>query len=603
MIIDVPPVPVMPAAYQSVYHSPILSAQHMHAVAPLGQSEDAPIVELDASGDIEAMDEIPAFDLSEPFQPTPRSSPASEPVVAKKEMPVVQTVHSRVQVTQTDHIDSTAASITSDSEPSLVEDDDDFVPARERASSPIERETTTRSFGTVQEESIRTQYISVKDSSDEPEDMPTPREQAFPMAIGDAIPQPAPAPIKRATPSSPTATRFFHRPAPARDIQPAQTEVKQKVEEATPQPTPAPLSSHPTASESRTATAIAVEQPVQKTQAPSISGELKPAFTRPSAPRARATAPADIPPLKSSMAPRREPRRRETEPVEAPKIGSNSEGTTQEDSLSEGESIDSTTLQRKKVSISTLPPTTILPRAGLSRTVSDGAALGSRIRAMPSVPESEPLPEVPLKSMLLSPDSANSRPLPARAFSARAAPPLPAFPRQGFTNGLPQSPFAKANAMNNNGAGFQKRNSMPGRPGQMPVNARMAMNKNRYTLNAPLVSSPLSDHHKTLSTMTASSISSVSNAGSDTASERFKPDTISIYSTPARSRTYFTHGGRVTVEEGDPTPAQAAAVKDTAVVTERPVTSDGLKADAKSKKKGRFSMSFGKKQSAVVAAH
>lgn len=75
--------------------------------------------------------------------------------------------------------------------------------------------------------------------------------------------------------------------------------------------------------------------------------------------------------------------------------------------------------------------------------------------------------------------------------------------------------------------------------------------------------------------------------------------TRSMQST-GKPRTYFTHGGKVTVAEGQESPAQAAA-KAAAVDAVQPKSAAPSISDKSTagKKKGRFSMGFGKKSVAA----
>lgn len=206
------------------------------------------------------------------------------------------------------------------------------------------------------------------------------------------------------------------------------------------------------------------------------------------------------------------------------------------------------------------------------------------------------------------------------------APPLPSFPRQAFTGGLPGgSPFANS-GLGNGVPPMSRRVTTNGLPGGMPM-ARPGM-KSRYSTNTPLVRSPLSSHGKTLSTITASTDgaadeddktettppesdegSSESGGGDkvgDMGYAKFRAHsrapsvrTVSSVTSQGKPRTYFTHAGRVTVEAGELPPSAAAAAreaeKDPNAIAAAQAAAEKKPDEKAGKKKSRMSI-FGKKK-------
>ncbi|QIX00064.1 hypothetical protein AMS68_005581 [Peltaster fructicola] len=535
ILTDAPPVPSMPSAYQGVQQSPAPTGPGRYSTVPFDSFDGTHCAELSAENDHATLNDVPVFDLSEPFMPVSSGVSEASPPEDK----------ALVSSIMQEPLESPVVPVE---------------PRQEGFSRP--KHETTQPSAEVFTEETTAQSATSEDQFEEAE---TYLDAVQPA---DVVSEPAESSPVLQTPESETDLPKMQASTPTDSVPPPVE--KSFHSKAGHTLAAAPESVRPSLKQepSKRATKVAASshsypRPILATRARSAPSTSKsPAMAPPPLPRAE-TMP-------------------ETQPLSATTSGYNSA----EESVSEAESVEIQTVQRKEVRISNLPPTTI-PARTLNRPLSDSIGLG-RFSAMPSVPESEPLPDSPGKNFQST----------GRSFGARNSAPLPAFPRQNFANSLPSSPFAAANAANNSGAGLQKRMSLPGKPGIPPVAVRSAMARNnRYTMNAPLVPSPLNERRQTMSHIKTASISSQSSECTPSGSDNGKSDAISIASTIGKSRTYFTHAGRVTVEAGDLPPSLQK--KDLIEVTETPID------DAQEqKKKRRFSMKFGKKNNThAVAAH
>lgn len=70
----------------------------------------------------------------------------------------------------------------------------------------------------------------------------------------------------------------------------------------------------------------------------------------------------------------------------------------------------------------------------------------------------------------------------------------------------------------------------------------------------------------------------------------------SAMTVPAKPRTYFTHGGKITVDINDPEPVKESRFKaKAAAATPAPAPEPEVVAVKEEKKKGKFGLKFGKK--------
>lgn len=128
----------------------------------------------------------------------------------------------------------------------------------------------------------------------------------------------------------------------------------------------------------------------------------------------------------------------------------------------------------------------------------------------------------------------------------------------------------------------------PGRPGMSP----------RQSLNLPARRSPLASHETTPNDSDDSTETSNSDDGKFPSRSVSRAASVrtTMSTATTRQRTYFTHAGRITVEtEEDSTPTKTAAP------TLPKVPAVPVEVVKDTKKKNRFTMSFGRKSQAVKA--
>ncbi|KAK5127880.1 hypothetical protein LTR85_004997 [Meristemomyces frigidus] len=182
---------------------------------------------------------------------------------------------------------------------------------------------------------------------------------------------------------------------------------------------------------------------------------------------------------------------------------------------------------------------------------------------------------------------------PPRAHGAKS-PALPSLPRQNSTN------LHSINSMQFSAGGLPgSRGLAPGRQFSTGVPGPRPILNTRNSSSAPLKRSPLSSHETSPPDSDEGSFDD-SKIGLARGMHSRQPSThtvASMQSSAGKPRMYFTHGGKVTLDS-EQSPAQAAA-KAAAVNTqaERPQSSaaPSISDVSSMKKKGRFSLSFGKK--------
>ena len=268
-------------------------------------------------------------------------------------------------------------------------------------------------------------------------------------------------------------------------------------------------------------------------------------------------------------------------------------------------------------SIQQQPPRSSTPKSALR------PAMGS----MPedSVPESLPDENPALYSYrgeipAADGPAADSRVIPPQKTGAKPAP-LPSFPRQAFTSSLPAgSPFAPMNsAQFSSAGGMGSRRATTqfstGVPGPRPI---LANNKNSY--HQPLRKSPLASQGKSCmisscqintddQTETTPPESEGGNSddgrtpqppGSTSRAGSVRTMNSTATAKNTKPRAYFTHGGRVTVNGGQPPPSQNA-LNVPGANDPKPDASSMKSGKSSGSKKSRFSFGFGKKEQPVSA--
>ncbi|KAK4561825.1 hypothetical protein LTR86_004504 [Recurvomyces mirabilis] len=188
----------------------------------------------------------------------------------------------------------------------------------------------------------------------------------------------------------------------------------------------------------------------------------------------------------------------------------------------------------------------------------------------------------------------NAHLAPSRAVGVKS-PPLPTFPKQAFTGGLPGgSPFAPMKSAQFSSAGGMGNRPMPPRQFSTGVPGPRSMpglqTRNSVT-RAPLKRSPLSSQENSPPDSDQGSNDGHHNVGIASGGPS-RQHSFRSTATNGKPRTYFTHGGRVTVDDGQMTPAQLAAAGKAPAEEKEPTPSVMTE---KSKKKSRFSLGFGKK--------
>ncbi|KAK6429183.1 hypothetical protein LTR95_014668 [Oleoguttula sp. CCFEE 5521] len=186
-------------------------------------------------------------------------------------------------------------------------------------------------------------------------------------------------------------------------------------------------------------------------------------------------------------------------------------------------------------------------------------------------------------------------------------PPLPSFPRQAFTGGLPgNSPFANAGGSVGplGGPPMSRRvttNGLPMAGGSLGV-PRPAL-KARFSTNTPLVRSPLSSHETTPPESDDGHNESDKITPMDSNYARFAAHSraasvrtnASVASAGTGKRTYFTHAGRVTVTDGELPPSATAKNSVDKAVDEAKAEREASKGKKDEKKKSKLGGMFGKK--------
>ncbi|KAK0268587.1 hypothetical protein LTS00_017532 [Friedmanniomyces endolithicus] len=203
--------------------------------------------------------------------------------------------------------------------------------------------------------------------------------------------------------------------------------------------------------------------------------------------------------------------------------------------------------------------------------------------------------------------------------------PLPTFPRQASTGGLPGgNPFAPMNAPMNSaqfasGGGLTPR-ATPLRQftSGVPAPRQILPNQQKSSFNTPLKRSPLSshgmqptvsklpdvviDHHAEITPPDSEQgfIDGDTTIGVASGMHSRQPFLNSMRSTATgrKSRTYFTHAGRVAVADNEPPPSRAGSGHKK---PEKEATPSIL--GVSTKKKSRFSLGVGRKVSAAIVAH
>lgn len=262
-------------------------------------------------------------------------------------------------------------------------------------------------------------------------------------------------------------------------------------------------------------------------------------------------------------------------------------------------------------------------RQGLARSSSAGSMMDTSKSysrpTMSSVPEDSQLADEDRSPALFSykgeiptkdgpPTSATLAPPPAMRAKSPAP---PSVPRQNSAN------FNNINSIQFSPAGAAGQRSLtPGRQFSTGVPGPRPSLSVRNSSNAPMKRSPLSSHgkqakHSTVLLEPHAPLTRrpTESTPHDSDESSFESDKIglahgmhsrqqsmasmrSASATVSKPRTYFTHGGQITLDSDQQSPAQAAA-KAAAVNTQQPKSA--APSVAESKKKSRFSLGFGKK--------
>nr|OQO20274.1 hypothetical protein B0A51_12039 [Rachicladosporium sp. CCFEE 5018] len=207
-------------------------------------------------------------------------------------------------------------------------------------------------------------------------------------------------------------------------------------------------------------------------------------------------------------------------------------------------------------------------------------------------------------------------------------PPLPSFPRQAFTGGLPgNSPFANAGGSVGplGGPPMNRRVTTNGLPmGGNSLGVPRPALKARFSTHSPLVRSPLSSHGESDQHVMYADQSVADFTFPETtppeSDDGHNPDSVgpmdnfakfaahsraasvrtnaSITSAGTGKRTYFTHAGRVTVTDGELPPSATAKNSVDKAVDEAKADRGAAKGKKDEKKKSKLGGMFGKKNKA-----
>ncbi|KAI7258119.1 hypothetical protein KC343_g4949 [Hortaea werneckii] len=194
---------------------------------------------------------------------------------------------------------------------------------------------------------------------------------------------------------------------------------------------------------------------------------------------------------------------------------------------------------------------------------------------------------------------------PPRSHGAMSPPPSLHIPNQNHPQmgTISSMPFQAPMAAHYSSAGRLKapRSFSTGVPGPRPFSGRTA-----HSFHAPMRRSPLSSHENSPPESDQGSDGDKNSQFNGMSGHNRQPSVRTMHSTYSipsaagtvnKPRTYFTHGGKVTVQSGESgatAAAKMAAVNKTADETKPAVAASGPERTP-TKKKSRFSLGFGKK--------